>query len=406
MEPLRGRNQKTGLTAVERKICVYYPDFHGGKFGKLWVFGPNYRRFGTEFSVCFKEEAMERIRSNSQISFQGVMNAIRNMESEVRAAYADDVVKDLTWPQIQDLMIQDGCFFLLLAFSILGADSQKLKYAENHPVFGVGCATEYMDNILESMFFVGNQIPFMVLEELMHLDIFQRMKATIGSKQQQLGLAKRTLYKFLMVKLVPKPVDLLHCLQSIMLGPKRSSNAAVRKKVDDIEDCVSASKLSEQGVRFRKLGGELGIRGMHYECNKFSAVLYLPDLGVDRYTDLLIKCLLKYETVQERQGVEPEASSYFKFMSDLIHKPKDIEILVSEGVIHGRSERLQGLLSTLDGMASSGYMHSVKREIVRNPPWQWQMPLKCIPVICSALIVLSIMQMYHSMLSFDKLQKP
>ncbi|XP_027165054.1 uncharacterized protein LOC113765168 isoform X1 [Coffea eugenioides] len=406
MELLCIQDEKTALTPVERKICVYYSEFHGGKFGKLWVFGPNYRRFGTEFSECVKEEAMERIRSNSQVSFQGVMNAIGNIELEVRGAYADNALNDLTVLEFQYLMIKDGCFFLLLAFSILGADPQKLKYAENHPVFGVGCATEYMDNIIESMFFVGNQIPLIVLEQLMHLDIFQRMKATIGSKQQQLGLAKRTLHKFLMVELVPKPVDLLHCLQSIMLGPKCSSNVAVGKKDADIEDCVSASKLSEQGVRFRKLGGELGIRGMHYDCNKFSAVLYLPDLRVDRYTGLLIKCLLKYETVQECRGVEPEASSYFKFMSELIHKPKDIEILVSEGVIHGRSERLQGLLSTLDGMASSGYMHSVKREIVRNPPWQWQKPLKCMPFICSALIVLSIMQMHYSMLSFDKLQKP
>ena len=57
MEPLCSRNEKSGLTAVERKICVYYPDFPGGKFGTLWVFGPTYRRFGTEFSQGVKERS-------------------------------------------------------------------------------------------------------------------------------------------------------------------------------------------------------------------------------------------------------------------------------------------------------------------------------------------------------------
>ncbi|KAL3507534.1 hypothetical protein ACH5RR_032916 [Cinchona calisaya] len=403
MQSLLIPNQNIALTAsaAQRKILPYNPEYHGQKFRKLCVLGPNYRANRTPFWEGVKEISMHHVLINSQCLLSEIMTEIGNIEVQIRAAYADNVVNGLTGSEVQKMMVMDGCFFLLLAFSILGAGTD-LKFPENDPVFGTGCVNYDMHKWLKSMFFVGNQIPFMVLEKLMNLSFFKGLKTTLEFRQQ-LELGKRTLHKFLIVGQTPKPTDLIHCLQSIILGPIDVSNKAVGKKDDDIEDIVSASKLSKCGIKFRKLEGELGIRAVKYECNTFGAVLYLPVLKVDRNTQLLVKCLLKYETVQEPRGFEPEASSFFKFMRELIRASQDIEVLESEGIIQGQSHSLLGLLTTLDGMVSSSDMHYVKREIVGNRPWQWQKPLKWMAFIFTTLTFLfGFMQMNYGILAYYK----
>lgn len=405
MLPRPNQNIAQPASAAQRKILVYIPEYHGKKFGKLWVLGPNYRANCDKFQEGIKEKAFVHVLSNSQCSRSAIISAIGEIETQVKAAYADNVLDGLASDVVQEIMAVDGCFFLLLSFSILGAGAE-LKFPENDLVFGTGCVTDYMGTWLESMFFVGNQIPLIVLEKLMDLSFFKELKRTLECKQP-LELGKRALHKFLIVDQNPKPMDLIHCLQSIMLGPEGRSNIGVAKKDDDIGDIGTATKLCKHGIKIRKLEGDLGIRGMRYESNAFGAVLYLPVLRVDRHTGLLLRCVLKYEIVQEPQGVEPEVITYFKFIRELIHTTQDSEVLESEEVVQGQSTDLLGLLRTLDVLVSSGNMHSIKREIVGNRPWQWRKPLKWMFIISSILtLVFGFMQMYYGILSYYKQGKP
>lgn len=379
---------------IPRQICKYWPEYHSGTFGNLWVFGPHYRAKELDFRRNAKEDALNFVLEKSGCTLPNLLNTLEEIEEAARTTYADDTLDNLQSVEFQEMMAIDGCFFLLLAFSILGMGSSgtEVGFPEKHLIFGVGCVTEEMDQWLESMFFIGNQIPVIVLEEIMKLKFFQELKRGKQWKKP-LDFVRRALYNFLMVENQPKPVDLIHCLQSVFLGVKSGSHVTLPimnlDAGDAVEEIPSAMELSKLGIKFKNLEGELGSRGIHYEHSALNDLLYLPVFKVDRYTELIIKCLHKYEMVQASRGIEPEATSYFKLLSELIRTPQDVEVLYSQGVIQGRLEGLPVLLSSFAGMQLSENLRHVRQEIRSHPLHHWWKRiypmLKLIAVIATVL---------------------
>ncbi|KAL3507530.1 hypothetical protein ACH5RR_032912 [Cinchona calisaya] len=379
---------------IPRQICRCWPEYHSGNFANLWVFGPHYRVKELDFKRDAKMDALRFVLERSGCTLPKLLDRLERIEEAARATYADETLEKLPRVKFQEMMARDGCLFLLLAFSILGVESRstgiELGFPEKHLIFGINCVREEMDLWLNSMFFVGNQIPVMVLEEIMKLRFFRKLK-TENQWIQPLDLAKRALYNSLMVEHdQPKPVDLIHCLQSIFLGRKIGSHVIVPILDLDaggaIEEMPSAAELSNLGIKFEKLDGELGSRGIYYKHSAFNHVLHLPVFSVDRYTELTVKCIEKYEIVQASEGIAPDVTSYLKFLNKLIRTPQDAVLLYSEGLLQGRLEYLPGLLSSFDGVELSEHLCNVRREIRDHPPQHW---LKCIKLMIKPIALIA-----------------
>ncbi|XP_027117695.1 uncharacterized protein [Coffea arabica] len=394
-----------------RQICKYWPEYHSSAFGNLWVFGPHYRVKELDFRCNAKKDALDFVLEKSGCTLPRLLTTLEDIEEEARSTYADDTLNDLQRVKFLEMMAMDGCFFLLLAFSILGVGSTgtEVGFPEKHLVFGIGCVREEIDLWIRSMFFVGNQIPLIVLEEIMKLRFFQELK-TEKQWNQPLDFVKRALYNLLIAEHQPKSIDLIHCLQSTFLGRKSGLHVTVPIMDTDASDAIegipSATDLFNLGVKFEKLEGELGIRGIHYTYSAFNHVLYLPVFKVDRYTELIVKCLYKYEIVQASRGIVPDVSPYFKVFSELLRTPKDVELLTSQGVIQGQLEGLRRLLSSYDGMEPSEHVRHVRREIRKHPPPDWQMCikflLKLIALIAAILTLIFCFPASSSLLGCNK----
>ncbi|XP_027118884.2 uncharacterized protein [Coffea arabica] len=394
-----------------RQIRIYWAEYHSGKFGQLWVFGPNYRTKELDFRRDAKKLALDFLLEKSECTLPDLLSTLEDIEEKARATYAEEALQNMDQVDFQELMAVDGCFFLLIAFFILGVGSPgvELKFSDDHPIFGIGCVKENMDMWLSSMFFVGNQMPFIVLEQLMKLRFFQELK-TKNEWKQPLELAKRAIYELLVTELDQKPVDLIHCLQRLVPGTKSGSGVVIpimgNNICDETEVIPSAKELCERGIAFRALEKDLGSRGIHFKLGFFSAVLNLPIFKVDRYTELVVESVRKYEIVQGAQGIEPESSSFLKLLSELIRSPQDVEVLSSQGVIQGRAEGLPIFLSNFDGIVSCEHLCNVRREIKEYPLRLWWKHKKLIGFISMTsailLLILAFLQTDYSVLGYNK----
>lgn len=398
-----------------RQICIYWAEYHSGQFRDCWVFGPNYLKEEQAFRRDAKKLALDFLLEKSECTLPDLLSTLKGIQEEARATYVEEALQNMGQVDFQVLMAVDGCFFLLVAFSILGVGSLgiELKFPDSHPIFGIGCVREKMDMWLNSMFFVGNQMPFIVLKQLMKLRFFQELK-TNNEWKQPLELAKRAIYELLMTELGQKPVDLMHCLQRLMPGTKSGSDVVIpiigNNVFHETEDIPSAMELCGRGIAFRALEKDLGSRGIQYKLGFLSAVLNLPILKVDRYTELVVESIRKYEIVQGAQGIEPESSSFLKLLSELIRSPQDVAVLSSQGIIQGRAEGLPVCLRSFDGMASCEHLCNVRREIKEYPPRRWWKYKRLISFVSITpailLLILAFLQTDYTVLGYYRQGHP
>ncbi|KAK4425319.1 hypothetical protein Salat_1725900 [Sesamum alatum] len=176
-------------------------------------------------------------------------SAVRLIEEKAKSCYADGATNSLTGPQFREMMIRDGCFFLQLALYLL-CGSQQLGYPADHDVFSKRSNPPRFRDVkdwIQAMFFVGNQIPLVVLKELIKQRYFQKL-IKAGKWKQPSELFRRALYELLLLPeleaqnprswraakglwgkvfasriqwlQLQQPTDLLHGLQLLILGPE------------------------------------------------------------------------------------------------------------------------------------------------------------------------------------------
>ncbi|KAI3473041.1 hypothetical protein Pfo_031240 [Paulownia fortunei] len=177
--------------------------------------------------------------------------AIRKVEQEAKKNYADKVSG--TGSNFRWMMIKDGCFFLHLALLILGS-SEQLGYPSNDPIFGKKHNKKDAKKWIEAMFYVGNQIPLVVLKELMNQKFFQDVIKERKWDPTPSGLCKNVLYEVLGLPALKRDQglslkerimgrrndlvdqqasDLLHGLQNLVIGPAPQGHLSSEYEADD-----------------------------------------------------------------------------------------------------------------------------------------------------------------------------
>lgn len=164
-------------------------------------FGPIYGSNGDKHSRL-KDEAWEIVLKNypdrSAVTTEIYSSAVREVAKEAMSCYPNEVMDSLTGTQFLQMVITDGCFFLQLALYLLGG-SAGLGYPRNHNIFGRDLSRSRVDKaLIESMFFPGNQIPFVVLKVLLKQTYFQNVIHR-QKWEKQLHMSRLALYELLLL---------------------------------------------------------------------------------------------------------------------------------------------------------------------------------------------------------------
>lgn len=164
-----------------RRILNPKSDPEIGKYFKIsapdYSFGPFYYP-ESKSSIEAKDKAWKKILEKEGPDLdeinQRYLSAMRRVEKEARAAYGgDSALVDFTESEFRWMMIRDSCLFLQLTLSLLNNASAELDFPDDDPIFGKKQSIKSFMGLIKSMFLMGNQIPLVVLNELMNLKFFR-----------------------------------------------------------------------------------------------------------------------------------------------------------------------------------------------------------------------------------------
>ncbi|KAM7486083.1 hypothetical protein LguiA_002092 [Lonicera macranthoides] len=418
-------------------------------YDSLPRFGPFYDGDDV-FMSRLKEAAWQHVLSRTPTpeheTTKIYVTAVQRIGRQARDTYPDGTVKQNQ--RFITMMIRDGCFILQIALFLLGGSAQ-LNYPSDHLIFGEQRNTRQIKKWGKSLFFVGNQVPQVVLKELMKQSFFQQV-VSAGRWVRPTDSFRRALYDLLLFApekdrrcqglfrglgfiktkggLPQQPSDLLHGLELLVIG---AGGRGEEFSVDDeeyelegggdgdvdidlegggddgggdfegINSIRSATELRQAGIHFRNAKGGMGIRGIRFSTSVFCAVLELPTLEVDDDTELLFRYLQNYETTQPLARNKREARSYIRFMSELIRTADDANLLCARGIIradHNQRQKLPTLLRCLATGDSTQNLRTIRLQIEEysRPPWDK------LRNFLSVVVLLTVLQTVYTVLSYYK----
>ncbi|KAG8369824.1 hypothetical protein BUALT_Bualt14G0053900 [Buddleja alternifolia] len=385
-------------------------------------------------------EAQEKIK-------QDYMSAMRNVQKEAIDAYAGNGSLPVKGSDFLWMMIKDGCFFLQLALVILGG-AKLLGHPPDHVIFSNQQNSKKITMWLDAMFFAGNQIPLIVLQELMKQSFFHNVIAK-GEWVRPSVLSKRILYELLVLPsldirspeksfilplmcckgrsarsekdchvllkdIIHQPCDVLQGLRSMILGPSIEPEEFEPDEIDleanwkqstsEEKRKINATSLKKAGITIKHIQG-VGIRGISFEETYYGANLYLPTFTVEDDTEMTLKNLKTYEMNQPGAKNNREVCSYLRFMGDIICTLEDVKLLAKKGIIQGSKkeiDKLPGIMRRLECMDLTHHLYNVKLHIGSYSAPAW---VQYVKYVMNLVALLTLIQTMYTVLSFHHSSK-
>lgn len=286
-----------------------------------------------------KEEAWQYVVSSSKsreaIVTEIYMSSIRKIESIAKACYAPDSVLDnLSSKDFRDMMLKDSCLFLQLLFSLLRDDHDD-KFDDFPHVRNISLSNRHI--WLESMLHVGNQIPMVVLRELLKKSYFQEVVKNCKWKEPSFDLAKNALFGVLLSPELYRPparwcikfpcvgkyahwtqqlkecCDVLHGIHLLLLGPEIDPE---KEEYDDDDDDDDDCDMEEDNTGVNNNTNDDAPAG---QGNRGPDAVYKANKEDDNKDDNKFKNVIKLKQAGVHFGITKEGIRGIKFKSNLIY---------------------------------------------------------------------------------------
>ncbi|KAK6927503.1 Protein of unknown function DUF247, plant [Dillenia turbinata] len=269
-------------------------------------------------------------QTEEKLCLEDYVKAIRGWLQGARNSYGEAI--DLNDEEFLQMILVDGSFIIMLFL----LNSFPKWRERNDPIYHKPWV---VNDVVRDLKLLENQLPFFVLEGLFNL--------AFGSSITFLELT----YKFFGRE----------DLDMVSISSMATSNSGVKHFVDALRYCYlpltprpqafcrlveftcGASELHEAGVKFRKAKSPC-LFDIHFH----HGVLDIPCFRVHDSTETLFRNLIAFEQCYYRD--DSYIVDYVSFLDCLINTPKDVELLVQNGIIDdwlGDSSEVAFILNTL-----------------------------------------------------------
>ncbi|KAF8389073.1 hypothetical protein HHK36_025758 [Tetracentron sinense] len=321
-------NKLESIAPLSSERCIYRIPQLLRRFNEaayipcLISIGPYHR--GKESLQAMEQHKLRYLRTFLDFfpnkSLQDYVKALRELYERARQCYAETIFElgvdgfvEMGVDGFVEMMLVDSCFIIVFAL-------KKCHWlgVSNDPIF----ETMWMSNAIKlDMILLENQLPFFVIEHLLHLACHDS-----EPRFNILGLMRshhffERFYVKTYTDIVPKHfLDfLLHCFMP-------SSPNGLPQGNGWWEVMPSATELHQAGVKF-KVGRSRSLLDV-----KFSkGVLEIPVLVIDVVTETFFRNLIAWEQCQDLTN--PYMISYAVLMDLLINTPNDVSLLIEYGII-------------------------------------------------------------------------
>nr|XP_009759583.1 PREDICTED: uncharacterized protein LOC104212096 [Nicotiana sylvestris] len=419
------------------------------KLDKLIRFGPLYC-IGEDLKFKkLKEDTWQHVINNSGQTSDDTIDTyqltINSFEPTIRDMYIfhdggrlssdeSEVKKNL------QCLVMDGCFFLIVVLNLLGATANDLHYLPGQFIWGSCLSQIETQNLkkifLKSIIFPGNQLPFLVLDELLRQTFFREIiTQKVKWYPPEDDVLLRVLYDLIVLPLQRNadyygtwlcrfeacdsfkdpPNDILHELYLRLVGRRPTSDETEEEwdilldmgdgNEEERERFPCAKDLSNSGIRFEGVQN-IGIKDITLRRYFRWAVLRLPILVLNQSNILMLESLKEYEKIQ--QLPERDVAAYLQLLCDMVQTYNDAVILVSQGIIRvcrHRVHQVPQLLKNLARLNESGTLftlNSSSLQLVGFKVGQFLLWVKFWKNVCNVVGILTLISTIFSILQYIK----
>ncbi|KAL3719671.1 hypothetical protein ACJRO7_004623 [Eucalyptus globulus] len=241
-----------------------------------------------------------------------------------------------------ELMMMDGCFMLEIMRTTI---EEKHGYSANDPIFSTSRLAYLKPYIRRDMLMLENQLPMLVLYELVAIESDYTMddeyvnKLVLKFCSPSMRIARMGMGKCLHV------VDVFRKGQLTDTAKVRYEPEHVELKaaVETEQIIRSATELNVIGIRFRK-----SPTSSRKDISFAGGVLSLPVFKVTDTTESEFLNLMTFERLYIETG--NEITAYITFMDNIINGEQDVALLHAQGIIQnglGSNKAVAKLINSL-----------------------------------------------------------
>uniref|UniRef100_A0A0E0I6S0 Uncharacterized protein n=1 Tax=Oryza nivara TaxID=4536 RepID=A0A0E0I6S0_ORYNI len=303
-----------------------------------------------------------------------VYEKILSVAGEARSCYADDAVAGIPDADFATMMFHDGCFLLYFIMSYTISNIDQLD----------SWLKPKLASILMDIFLLENQIPWLVLDALMVMDL----RSVPLRVHKFIVLIARTLSNVISIQenpdfildgsfTWPHLLGLLRCYVSG--GMIEEEHIKFPREVTSFSLTSSAIELEEIGIKLKtSRTTEFKLNHMGIEKGCLFGKLFLTPFVLDevRACWLLNMAALEVSIANFSDASCTGVSSYVAVLAMLMNKEEDVHKLRAKGLLHGKfsdQETLKFFKSLVKRIyVGPGYTRIlVELEAYKRNRWMW-----------------------------------
>ncbi|KAI3442142.1 uncharacterized protein J3R85_001458 [Psidium guajava] len=261
---------------------------------------------------------------------------ISEAEDRIRQCYQENLTQGSD--QLVEMILVDAVFLVELFIRNHYPEYQD----ENDEIF----SKQWMSNaVFHDVLLLENQVPFFVLETLYNLTA---LKITVTFFKLSYEYFKDVLHGHELAGTGMQVRHLVDYVRALQLPsfPK----GVMSKQAKKFELIRSAKELQEAGVKFRKGEGTSSLLNVVFK----DGTLVMQRLAVHEWTEAYFRNMIAYEQCHHEYK---HISSYVILLDSLVDTPKDVDILISCGI-------LENWLGSVDDVAH--LINGIFKETVRD----------------------------------------
>ncbi|KAM7490185.1 hypothetical protein LguiA_033106 [Lonicera macranthoides] len=324
--------RKINEEAYNPRVVSIGPFHHGDeRFRSMEVFKKRY----------FKKV----VRKDGGVHLKKYIEFLKCCEASIRQCYSEIIQMDSD--KFVTMMLVDGCFIIELLLGTCFEDFRDIDHS-------ILSSARLWNDIYRDLILLENQIPFFVLEGIFNIAMTDfelppfLILALCYFDQYNVQQKPPTCFKS-----IKHFTDLILILHRPM--PQR--------EVEEFQSACSATELNEAGVKFTT-----GSSNCLLDIKFSDGVLEIPCISLYDKTESLIRNLMALELCHYSE--DSYMIDYFSFMDFLLNTPKDVDLLIQNGIIKnwlGDSKQAAGLFNNLNKniviLSSNFYFSGLCKEL-------------------------------------------
>ncbi|KAM0046871.1 hypothetical protein Hdeb2414_s0009g00321661 [Helianthus debilis subsp. tardiflorus] len=308
----------------------------------------------------FKPLYANKLFNGNQESIRRLCHSLAKMVPTLREYYEDDV-DHLSDDELTKIMLLDGCFILFFIKHIYLNSEKDYFGLKSHQIMFTQ----------QDMFLLENQIPYLVLTEVMNFvsDEFWDLKIKRFIDDNILAAERCRVSGAKLPKPQvdgPVPATINHLLE--LLQARLTKDKPREIFPNDRYTFRNVNELQEEGVHFKPSRTRSLAQIKFYKCGIF-ANIELPPITVDESTKPMLLNLVAYEMCSNDTH-ESFVTSYICLLDSLIDHAEDVKVLRRAGILDnqlGSDEEVAGLFNEIGkGLVPNSFAYSAARTAIQK----------------------------------------